>query len=787
MSHHRFHPAPLTLALAAAFLSLASPAGAQTSAPTIAVAIAAQPLGNALNDLARQALLQLMLDAKLVEGKNAPAVSGSLTVRQAFDRVLAGSGLRADIAGSDVVVRRVPPAASEGDATLAPVTVTAQDTNDATSLKRRVSTGALGSRSALDTPFSVTSVGSEEIEERLVTTTEQVFRYDASTQLTGGEYGQSASFSVRGLNLDTSNAYKIDGLPVATWGANMPLEPYERVDLLKGLSGFMHGFGSPGGIANYVLKRPTDEFLANVSLGYKADSIWTQAVDIGGRAGEEKRFGYRFNLAHEKGDTYVNGGGIDRTTASLALDARLTSDLTATFDTIYTKRLSTGNNFWGVDINALQAIPKPVDPTLSTQPTGSYYNTVDRISTAGLKWRIAPDWNASFAYRTTRRGIDYNYSTLYINNFNGDYDADRADYRFEQNVDALQAHVEGRVRTGSIGHQLVFGASSQKITTMSDRASSYTGFIGSGNMYTNSTLAITGSAAGHPLYKSGVIEQNALFASDTLEFSDRWSLIAGARYTRFDQVGLNPSGATTNTYQRDPITPTLALLFKPTADSTLYTSAVESLERGGTAPVSANNANEVMGPVKSRQVEVGYKIDRPKWSVSAALFRIEQTAEYTNAANFYVQDGNVRYQGLDFNGRLRVTPTLSLLGGVMLMDSTYVKNAAGLQGKRTTGTPHTQVAVRAEWRVAAVPGLGLSLGGKYVGSSMMNTANSYKLPGYTVLDAGASYTTRMGGRDVTFTAAVQNLADRQYWVYNGDNYIMPGAPRTLSLAARIAF
>jgi len=123
----------------------------------------------------------------------------------------------------------------------------------------------------------------------------------------------------------------------------------------------------------------------------------------------------------------------------------------------------------------------------------------------------------------------------------------------------------------------------------------------------------------------------------------------------------------------------------------------------------------------------------------------------------------------------------------MLLDSTYVQNTSGLEGKRTTGTPHVQAALRADWRVAGVPGLGLSLGGKYVGSAAMNTTNSYNIAAYTVLEAGANYVTRISGKEVTFTGAIQNLADRQYWVYNGDNYAVPGAPRTLSLSARMAF
>jgi iron complex outermembrane recepter protein len=789
---HPFEFAPLSLAIALALSSISGLAGAQAPAAaavaTTSLNLPAQPLGSALNALARQAQLQLLVHPDLLTGKQAPAISGRFTVGQALERLLAGSGLVADIKGSEVIVRRAPPrpaASTPGsEATLPMVTVNAQRSS---TLKSASSAGALGSRRVLDTPFSITTVEAEDIEARLVTTLEQALRFDASTQATGNEYGWGSTVAVRGLGLDTSNGYKIDGLPISSWGGALPMEPFERVDLLKGLSGFMHGFGAPGGIANYVLKRPTDATTATVTLGYKSDSLITAAVDLGGRFGPEQRLGYRLNVAHEEGDTYVNQGGLRRKVVSLALDNRLSSDLTATFDVIYAERLSTGNSFWGVGLSAVKAIPTAPDPALATQPEGSYYNAVDRVTTTGLQWRIAPDWSASLSWRNTNRAIDYNNSTLYISNLAGDYSADRSDYRFETKYDVLQAMIQGRARTGGIGHQLTFGASTQELVTWSDTESTYTAVIGTGNIYTDSTLRISGSAAGHSLYRSSVIEQSAVFASDTLEFDERWSLLLGARYNQFTQDGYSEAGLNTAHYERDPITPTVALMYKPSADATAYISAVESLEQGGTAGRTTVNAYEVMGPIKSRQYEVGYKIDRADWSGTLALFRIDRTAEYTNEANYYVQDGITRYQGLEVAGRLRLSAAVTLSGGVMLMDSTYKRNSAGLDGQRTDGTPHTQATLRADWRVGALPGLDLWTGGKYVGSAMMDTSNSYRVDAYTVVDAGANYSTRLAGRDVTFTAAVQNLADRRYWVYNGSDYVATGAARTLSLSARVAF
>ncbi|WP_382323323.1 TonB-dependent receptor domain-containing protein [Hydrogenophaga sp. UC242_53] len=123
------YPALVPMALAAALATgLCGPAIAQTAETQVhQISIAAQALGPALNELARQSGLQLLFPPELVAGKTALAVSGRFTTRQALDQLLAGSGLVARREGGAVMVRRAPQAASPtpaGDAAVELSTVT---------------------------------------------------------------------------------------------------------------------------------------------------------------------------------------------------------------------------------------------------------------------------------------------------------------------------------------------------------------------------------------------------------------------------------------------------------------------------------------------------------------------------------------------------------------------------------------------------------------------------------------------------------------------------------------
>ena len=101
MSRFRFHLAPLAAAVTV-LLATSSAQAQSVSAPAaltapVEIQITAQPLSQALVVLARQAHLELMVQPALLEGRSAPAVQGRFTVREALNRLLAGTGLHAEV------------------------------------------------------------------------------------------------------------------------------------------------------------------------------------------------------------------------------------------------------------------------------------------------------------------------------------------------------------------------------------------------------------------------------------------------------------------------------------------------------------------------------------------------------------------------------------------------------------------------------------------------------------------------------------------------------------------
>ncbi|HWT71788.1 MAG TPA: TonB-dependent receptor plug domain-containing protein, partial [Oxalicibacterium sp.] len=372
---------------------------------------------------------------------------------------------------------------ADSAAELPAVTVTAAS-ESAQHLNTKIDGGALGSRSQLDTPFSSTVVAAEDLAERQVTKLGDVFALDSSVSDNSGAYTSWASYiTVRGLPLDWQNSYRIDGKPFMSYATTLPYEQFEQIELLKGLSGFMYGFAEPGGMVNYVTKKPTDAPVRSVSAGYLSNSIYSEHIDLGGRFGNDDRFGYRFNATHEEGDTYY-GGKIKRDSLSLALDARLTNDLTWTFNGLYQKRRVEDHlpsvfftNYTGT------GLPHTIrSDNQRLVGDGQFLDTELQYYSTGLKYRLAPDWSlrADASYSTSKRVR--NEGSIYLLNASGDYDDKRSDSDEFHQFGYYSTMLEGKVRTGSISHQINAGVSWQK--QLNDyTVNNFYGSIGSGNIY----------------------------------------------------------------------------------------------------------------------------------------------------------------------------------------------------------------------------------------------------------------------------------------------------------------
>lgn len=676
------------------------------------------------------------------------------------------------------------------DATALPPVVVSAARDPALARTKRIDSGALGTRKQIDTPFSSHVVTSEEGKNLMAQTSNDLFKYDPAVTITGENMtGENAYFSVRGLPLDMLNSIKLDGQTFPAWDTELSLEPFEQVELLKGLSGFMYGFGAPGGIVNYVLKRPTDTPYRSVSVGYLSAGVFSEKLDLGGRFGNDDRFGYRFNLVNEEGNTAQANGHLRRQVASAAFDFRITPDLTWTVEAFYQKRKATGTLFGimfgsGLGIADAGSISRAL-----TQPQNFYQTELASIGT-GLDYRLSENWHASVKYRFAKENRTNSDSLLFVNDSAGNYSntlyAGETRY-FYQNVDAM---VQGKFSTGPVRHDVVLGMGYQTQASEYDNSVGWNNgyFLGNGNLYNSTLLTNSEVSIGANLYKQSWTSQTAAYASDTVQFTPRLSALLGLRYTRYRQDVYTPNGAVSSHYSANPTTPTVALMFKTDSYSTLYASYVESLQQGGSASNTNVNYPATYGPLRSKQYEVGFKTDHRGWGANVALFRVDEGYDYTNTANVFVQDGTQRFTGLDASGWIKLASDWRLLGGFMWLNTKAVDiDDPAIEGKRIFGTPRFTASGRIEYNPSYLRPLTLAFGGKYVGNMAVDAANTHSVPSYVTFDLSAKYETEIAGKALTLRAGINNLFNRHYWMTSYGSFVLPSAARTAVASATMEF
>lgn len=779
MLRSSFVPATVLVTTLFAAAALGPMARAQSAdGSPVVVSITAQPLGQALNALAAQGNLQMAFPPALVAGKVAPAVSGTMTVRQALDRLLAGSGLVASINGSSVIIRAAAPAASAGDGSLPVVTVVG--VADRGLQPRTASTlGPLGTLSVLDAPYSVDVITQDMIRNENPTRLTEALRYvpGVINNQPGGSYYDQVM--VRGLDLSQLSNYRKNNMPLVIRG-DTAFENIERLELYKGPSAMFYGFSSPGGVINYVTKRPpASGFLAGGQLQANGFGGWGASADVGGRFGQDGQFGYRVNLGYEDIANHIRDFNGRRDVQSIALDWRASAATRVEFD--YEQQYKRTQIQPGIGVADANQIPASVDPRKFLGQSWTYHAAQSRNTMLQVTHALSPDWSVRLAGNYLDLDRPYKYSNVGLDDKatgNGAAFFGILDNQFDAWSGVFQ--VDGKVRTGGITHDLVLGYSPQRVVYRELRA-----FPGGAafNIYQPTALAEPFAAFGPE--RLSTFSNRSTYLMDRVTLSERWQAIIGFRHNDYGQTFTGQP-----TYEKRKTTPTFGLTYKPAPNVSIYGSYMEGLERGGVAPLTAINAGQLMAPLASRQYEVGAKAELARGiTLTGALFRITRPSEFANASREWVQDGKQVNQGVELGVAGRVTRNLSLYGGITLLDAKLQETGTpALNGKSPAGVPKRALSLYADYHIPGTERWSVNGGLIHVGSRPVFADNSGSVPAYTLLNLGSRYEFKTGGVRTRILLSIDNLANRFYWdTVDSFGTLTIGVPRTVRVAAQFLY
>jgi len=777
-------------------------AQAQTAAAASARSynIPAGPLSSVLTRFLGESGVLLSGSTELAQGKQSPGVQGNLTPDAALAALLAGTGLQAVVdAQGRYVLRPAPVVSRSGEALLATVTVRAgADLPGSLSkpyaggqVARGGRVGFLGDLDVFETPFSVTHFTNETLQNQQVHNIGDALINDPSVQSRFSRYGAFDQFEVRGFLLFAGDTF-FNGLPgiIVGGGASTIPDSFERVDLIKGPNALLSGVAGStiGGRVNLVPKRASDAQENSVTLGYATSSVMSTHLDVGKRFGQDSAFGIRFNGTKRKGEA-ADGHDHEADAYALAIDYR-GEKFRAAIDLGKQKQSDNGGSDFVLIGASLDRVPSPPRNQSNLYQPWATSDFDSRYYALRAELDISDEWTAHLAVG----GRDEDYTRLrpipQLLNSDGSFQTTPAFGVFPAKSFAYDAGVTGEFKTGSIEHKVHFNVT-QFESKSGSRNTSFPPAIQSNfnNPVNTQEPSLTGLTTSIPF--SSLVEQPSIGFADIMSFAGGdVQLILGARRQTVKVFSLDAiTGAKTNTYDESAITPSVGLIVKPWENISLYSSYIEGLTQGPTAPAGTVNAGEVFPPFASKQIEVGAKADLGSLALTAALFRISQPSALTNpATNRFDLDGEQQNTGLELGVFGEVARGVRLLGGATFLDGELKRTANGTNdGNTAVGTPKLSVSLGSEWDLAAVPGLTLSGRVIHVGSQYVNASNTLSIPSWTRWDVGARYVLKSVGYPVTLRANVENLFDRNYWSSASRGFLSFGAPRTVVVSATFEF
>ena len=667
--------------------------------------------------------------------------------------------------------------------------------------------GILGTRSLMETPFSITSYTDQLIQDRQAKGVGDVLQNDPGVRVARGFGNFQESYFIRGFILGSDDiAY--NGLYGLLPRQYISTQLFERVDVLRGASAFLTGAspngGGIGGVINLVPKRAGNEPLTRLSTGYTSDGLGEVAADISRRFGPDDSVGIRINAAQRGGEGSVDDSRSRNTVFALGLDwrgerARLSADVGYQDNRLKQTRPN-------VTLSGTTVVPRAADARSNYAQPWTFSNERDVFGTLRGEYDITDEVTAWAAYGTRHSKEENSLGNITVTNgATGDGNFYRFDNARKDTVNTGELGVRAKIVTGPVKHELVATGAyydlEKKNAYLMDFSNKFATNIYNPVSYGQpliSSTALRGNDLDDPA-KQGVVRTTSYALGDTLSFLDERAILTlGIRHQKlYQRDDAYNTGARGTPYDASRNTPAVGALFRITPEVSVYANYIEALTAGDTAPQTANgapveNRGQALAPYVSKQKEVGVKYDRNGLGAGLAFFSIAKPRGFTGSDQVFREAGEDRHQGLEFTTYGEVTRSLRVLGGLTWIDAEQRSTgSASTDGKRVIGVPRFMANLGVEWDIPGVQGLAVDGRMVYTGASYADAANTLRVPGWTRFDAGLRYMTDVGGRLVTWRARVENIANRDYWSsvggYAGSGYLNLGAPRTFTLSASMEF
>jgi iron complex outermembrane receptor protein len=666
-----------------------------------------------------------------------------------------------------------------------------------------------------NTPIMQTPVN-VQVVPRQVMQDQQVVIIDKALENVSGVYmipvgGLQAGFSVRGFE---SYKYYLDGVRVDnrnTPGSRETVD-LDRIEVLKGPASVLFGRLEPGGLINLVTKQPSSVPSHAIQQQFGSFDVYRTTLNTTGPLTEEKDLLYRFDAAYQNSGHFRDFIGVEHVFLAPRLHWEPAGD---TEVNLYTQYFHSSDSMY-VGIPALWNSPAHVPVTRNYSEPGSQQDTNYDVR-VGFNWSHSFDKNWKITHRFDADFRDEKVPGFVVptglNRANCTWlscpvsrivngSANQGQYYFT-NVD-----LTGTFDAFGIEHTVLIGGDYYDDMRTAQRRSRTTQVptidlfnpIHTGNI--NFLLNVPNTASNLRAEQ----DWYGFYVQEQAKLPFGFHLLAGFRYDRahakdYTDTFLPKQGVAIAEVRQSAIKPRVGLLWQPIPELSLYGNYVENFSPPSTTggPAASGPNQPALKASHATQWEAGVKTDLfdGRLSTTVSWFDITKTNVATPdpdpvraSQGYRILSGAVRNRGWEADVTGQILPEVKIIGSIAYIDSKVLKDNSGNVGHRLYGVPTYGGSFWAVYEPRWEPVAGSSFGAGFVsrGATYVDTANTFMVPGYTVINLMARYDFALEGRKVSLQINADNICDTKYYVpTGGTTTINPGLARNILGSVRVEF
>jgi iron complex outermembrane receptor protein len=629
----------------------------------------------------------------------------------------------------------------------------------------------------LENPQVYNVVGRALIQEQVIIERTDLYR-NIPGSVPNFSAGGSMGLSMRGFSTTIGMR---NGMATS---AIVPLNPaiLERIESIKGPSGTLFGSNRNvtfGGVYNYVTKRPYEAFGGELSLAGGSYEFGRVTADINTPVNKEKTALFRINAAAQSEGSFQDQGFNKNFTIAPTFSYQVNDRLKFILDMEMTRGNYTVVSF---GLGNLATITARNFKDLPLDYKKSYINNSIDVNNginniqAQVEYKISDKWKSQTNYLYS---VGF-YKNLYWTALNMTTDSTFTRVVRNQTPETfgnieVQQNFTGDFKIGSVRNRLVAGIDYNHNYNDLYRATVNFDVVNINRPIRGiSRPAIDSMSARQGFSTTSTVAKNAsIYASDVVNITDQLLAMLSLRVDRYSTRGTFNvlTGLYTGAYEQTSLSPKFGLVYQVIANKlSLFGNYMNGFVN--LAPVTQpDNTILVLQPQYGNQLEGGIKFDLFNTTLAGSLsvYDISVTnstrTELVDGKNFTFQDGTQRSRGVEVEVIANPFAGMNIVAGYGFNENRYRNAAPALQGKNVIFSPKNIGNLWVSYSIpeSKIKGLGFGAGVNYVGDSWYDAANSFKVPGYTLVSGSIFYDVQR----YRFALKGNNLSNERYWNNNG--------------------